>query len=106
MLVEQLSTDFDELYSMIKNTNNAKSYSKLMNVTTEEIFHRYKKELNDESAFLDTFNPDAQSGELIVELNISDEIEITNLSNEKKSSSLELFIILSTVIGFLLFTLS
>jgi hypothetical protein len=48
MLIEQLTTDPDEVYDLIKNTTAAKSYTKLMNVSFDTIIKRYKAELKDD----------------------------------------------------------
>lgn len=104
MLIEQLSTDVDKVYSMIKDSHSAKSYSNLMNVTIEEIFNRYKKELNDEATIINDFDPDYRISETIVELNVNNKTAPPNATNESKSNSLKLFITLMIVVGIALFT--
>ena len=104
MLIEQLSTDVDKVYSMIKDSHSAKSYSSLMNVTIEEIFNRYKNELNDEATKMNDFDPDERISETIDKLNVSNKTVPANAINESKSNSLKLFIILMIVVGIALFT--
>jgi hypothetical protein len=95
MLIEQLSTDVDEVFTLIKDTRNSKSYSNLMNVTVEEIFERYKTELNEEAEL----SEEVELSETFVPKHRTNK---TNVNVEKKSKILPIFISLIFIVAILM----
>ncbi|SEL90245.1 hypothetical protein SAMN05216262_13119 [Colwellia chukchiensis] len=53
MLIDQLTTNPDEVYDLIKDTTAAESYSRLMGVTLDTIIKRYKNELKEEAEMVE-----------------------------------------------------
>ena len=52
MLIDNLTTEPDNVYNLIKDTQAAKSYCHLLDVSLDIIIKRYKAELNDEAELL------------------------------------------------------
>ena len=52
MLIDNLTTEPDNVYGLIKDTRTAKSYCHLLDVSLDTVIKRYKAELNDETELL------------------------------------------------------
>ncbi len=53
MLIDQLTTEPNEVYELVKGTNTAKTYCALLNVSLDTVINRYKDELKEDDEIRD-----------------------------------------------------
>ena len=70
MLIDNLTTEPDNVYGLIKDTHAAKSYCHLLDVSLDTIIKRYKAELNYEAELLKEIELDRNT-EVVVDLNLN-----------------------------------
>ncbi|MFH4640614.1 hypothetical protein WKW39_03780 [Vibrio alginolyticus] len=54
MLIDQLTTEPSEVYELVKDTNTAKTYCTLLNVSLDTVINRYKDELKEDDEIRDS----------------------------------------------------
>lgn len=67
MLVDQLSTDPEGIYDLIKDTDAAKTYCHLLDVSLDTIIGRYKAEIKDDEAQFKSFEVKESTKTVLVE---------------------------------------
>ena len=99
MLIDQLTTEPDNVYDLIKDTLTAKSYSRLLDVSLDTIIKRYKSELSEETELLREIEHDSNR-EIVVELS-SNPAQNTTPSepNKTKSPKFWMLVVVLAVLG-------
>ncbi|HIF9316523.1 TPA: hypothetical protein ACX6RJ_003876 [Photobacterium damselae] len=106
MLIEQLTTEPDRVYDLIKDTQTAKSYCHLLDVSLDTIIKRYMAELNEEAELVRDFE-NAGKRDAVVEVNLTptESALSTTPPMPKKARSSKVWILLVgfIVLGTLIF---
>ncbi|QDE31401.1 hypothetical protein [Shewanella polaris] len=95
MLINQLTTDPDNVYDLIKDTHTAKSYCHLLDVSLDTIIKRYKAELNEEAELLREIEHDRNT-EVLVELGLNP-IQNTTPPEPKKTKSSKFWMLIAVL---------
>ncbi|WP_318475664.1 hypothetical protein [Photobacterium leiognathi] len=103
MLIEQLTTEPDNVYDLIKDTYTAKSYCNLLDVSLNTIIERYMSELEAEAKLLkEIVNNRNKSVETEVSLN-QIETQSSIKPNKIIKSNLLILLILFSMLGLMAF---
>ncbi|GLS91968.1 hypothetical protein GCM10007916_30380 [Psychromonas marina] len=99
MLIDQLTTEPDNVYNLIKDTHTAKSHCHLLDISLDTIIKRYKAELQREAELQKEFKRDGSS-DVIVEVNLNPTVN-TALPKPKKTraSNFWILIVVFAVLG-------
>ena len=99
MLIDNLTTEPDNVYGLIKDTRTAKSYCHLLDVSLDTVIKRYKAELNDETELLREVEHDRNT-EVVVELSLNpSHNKAPPKLNKTKTSKLWVFIVVVALLG-------
>ncbi|MCE3221798.1 hypothetical protein G5C64_23780 [Vibrio diabolicus] len=107
MLIDQLTTDPDSLYDLIKGTSAAKSYCQLLDVSLDTIIKRYMTELNEEAEIFRQIENDRKRDAVVeVSLKPTESAACTEPRSSKKASSSKGWILLLGLIVLVALALS
>ncbi|MEC4727451.1 hypothetical protein HWQ46_18055 [Shewanella sp. D64] len=96
MLIDQLTTEPDSVYDLIKDTRTAKSYCHLLDVSLDTIIKRYMAELNEEATLVRQVEND-RNKDAVIEVSLKPIESAVNAAPPKpqkaKSSQVWIFLV-------------